>query len=231
MHSIITANRRRPRLAIVLTAAPAFLLMISAPLSATADSARYRLELQITWSAETHPFEWPAQGGHLSDLTGVTHDSRYVMFADGRTATSGLKLVAENGRSSILEAELAEARRRNRVGEVIYGEKLKHVPGPIVTEFDAHKDRPLVSFVTMLAPSPDWFTGVASVRLYDKGAWRQRMEGPLMAWDAGTDSGSTYLAENMETQPAESIRLIATSHFLTNDGLRPVGRYVLERIQ
>ncbi len=178
-----------------------------------------------------HPFEWPAQGGHLSDLTGDTHDSRYAMFADGRTATGGLKLVAEKGRLSILETEFAEARRRNRVGEVIYAEKLKNVPGPVVTEFDVHKDRPLLSCVSMLAPSPDWFTGAASVRLYDKGAWRQRMEGPLMAWDAGTDSGSTYLADNMETQPAESIRLIATPHFLTDDGLPPVGRYVLERIQ
>ena len=96
-------------------------------------------------------------------------------------------------------------------------------------EFDASADYPLVSFVTMLAPSPDWFTGVASVPLYGKGAFVDRIEGVLWAWDAGTDSGVTYIAENDETQPAESIRLLATPHFLTDKGLLPVGKYVISR--
>ncbi|MDX1514976.1 MAG: spondin domain-containing protein [Gammaproteobacteria bacterium] len=195
-----------------------------------AEVVRYRLELQISWSPSTHSFEWPAEGGHLSDLTGVTHNSRYVMFDDGRTASSGLRLIAENGRAGIMLAELEEARRRNRIGQIIYGEKLERVPGSILSEFEASEDHPLVSFVTMLAPSPDWFTGAASIRLRADGAWRDRVEGQLYAWDAGTDSGKSYLAENSETQPAESIRLLATPHFLTASGLLPVGRYLIERL-
>ncbi len=198
---------------------------------ALAGGAHYRIELDISWSAETHPLEWPAEGGHLSDLTGVTHNSRYVMFADGRTATTGLKLIAENGRASIMLAELDEARRRKRIDRVIQGEKLEAVPGKIVAEFDASTDYPLVSFVTMLAPSPDWFTGAASVLVYDEGAFKERIEGMLWAWDAGTDSGVTYIAENDETQPAESIRLLATPHFLTEKGLVPVGKYVISRMR
>ncbi|MDX1528835.1 MAG: spondin domain-containing protein [Gammaproteobacteria bacterium] len=196
-----------------------------------ADGARYRLELDVTWSAQTHPYDWPEEGGHLSDLIGVTHHSRYVMFADGHTATTGLKLVAENGRASIMQAELGEADRRRRIGAVFQADGLKQVPGRIAVDFDAGVDHPLVSFVTMLAPSPDWFTGAASVPLYQDGAWRGRVEGLLLAWDAGTDSGATYVAENAETQPAESIRLLATPHFLTEKGLLPVGKFVLTRLK
>lgn len=100
-----------------------------------------------------------------------------------------------------------------------------------MVEFDAGSDHPLVSFVTMLAPSPDWFTGAASVPLRSAGIWRARVEGLLFAWDAGTDNGVSYIAENAETQPAESIRLLATPHFLTDKGLLPVGNYLIERIQ
>ncbi len=207
------------------------LLSSSALTQAGGHSARYRLELHATWSAQTHPYEWPAEGGHLSDLIGVTHHSRHVLFADGRTATTGLKLVAENGRSSIMLAELDEADRRKRIGEIFKADGLKQVPGKIAVEFNASLEHPLVSFVTMLAPSPDWFTGAASVPLHAEGVWRARVEGLLLAWDAGTDSGVTYMAENAETQPAESIRLLATPHFLTKKGLLPVGKFVIERIQ
>lgn len=49
----------------------------------------------------------------------------------------------------------------------------------------------------MLAPSPDWFVGVGSVPLCENGFWVQKYERPLMAYDAGTDLGSTFITENM----------------------------------
>ena len=65
------------------------------------DTARYRLDIEITWQAKTHPFEFPADA-HLSGFVAVSHTARYVLFGDGRTASSGLELVAENGRPAIL---------------------------------------------------------------------------------------------------------------------------------
>ncbi len=165
------------------------------------DIARYRLELQITWNQENHPFEWPDSGGHMSGLIGVTHNQRYVMFADGRTATSGLKLVAENGRPRIMKAELAEADRRKRIGAVVEADGLKVTPGRMHTEFTATESHPLLSFVTMLAPSPDWFTGAGSVSLRQDGRWRETVELPLWVWDAGTDSG--VLDAGRDTGPTD----------------------------
>lgn len=208
----------------------ATLLVVVVLTPAFADSARYRLELDLTWSANTHPHEWPPEGGHMSDLVGATHTARYVMFADGRTASSGLKLVAENGRPSILKAELAEARRRERVGTTFRAGGLAQMPGAIAVEFETDEQYPLVSFVTMIAPSPDWFTGVASVSLRANGRWRERITLALWAWDAGTDSGASYLSDNSETQPAQSIRLVATPHFLSASGLKGMGEVVLVKV-
>jgi hypothetical protein len=194
------------------------------------EAARYQLELKVTWSSETHPYEFPL-GAHFSDLIGASHDFRYVIFADGQTASSGLELLAENGRASILQAELAEASRRARVGAVFTGEGLSTVPGLMTAEFDVDAEHSLVSLVTMIAPSPDWFTGVSGVSLAREGTWIERLDLPLWAWDAGTDSGSTYAAPDMDTQPRQSVRLSATPHFLGAAGLKRVGTVSFVRIR
>lgn len=189
---------------------------------AAEETAAFELEAEITWSAETAPFEFP-EDPHLSGLIGATHNSRYVLFRDGDTASSGLELVAENGRVATLKAEFAEAKRRRRLGAVIDGPELKKAPGKIVARFEAGAAHPLLSFVTMIAPSPDWFTGVADVPLQRDGAWIEALEVPLWAWDSGTDGGGTYAAPDKDQQPQQSVRLLASPHFLRESGLVPMG--------
>ena len=188
----------------------------------------FELTVEITWSAETAPFEFP-DAGHMSGLFGATHNRRYVLFRDGHTASSGLELVAENGRFSMLRVEFAEAKRRRRIGSEIEGPPLAEVPGKVSVTFAATTAHPLLSFVTMIAPSPDWFTGAADIPLVKNGQWIDEATTPLWAWDSGTDSGDTYSAENMDTQPQQSVRLLATLHFLARDGLIAVGSATVRR--
>lgn len=197
--------------------------------SAAAETARFRLDLAIIWSPSTHPVDFPADP-HVSRLIGATHRSRYVMFADGRTASSGLELVAENGRTSILEAELAEGMRRGRVGGVFSAPGARS-PTTLSVEFDIAMEWRLVSFVSMLAPSPDWFTGLSSVDLAPNGVWLDRATAALWTWDAGTDDGGAYAASNADTQPRQSVRLSAAPAFLGEDGLRPLGMATLTRLK
>ena len=44
---------------------------------------------------------------------------------------------------------------------------------------------PLVSALTMIAPSPDWFVGVDSLNLCDGASWKSKVTVPMYAWDAG----------------------------------------------
>ncbi|WP_337660387.1 spondin domain-containing protein [Anderseniella sp. Alg231-50] len=208
----------------------ALLLTLGFASSVIAEEAKYELRIDISWSSDTHPYDWPAAGGHMSGLIGATHHGRYVMFADGNTASSGVRSVAERGRPRILRAELDEAIERKRVKDVFQADGIAKVPGKTSVTFPVNETHSKVSFITMIAPSPDWFTGVAGVDLRNDAGWRDEAVYVLWAWDAGTDRGSTYTSDNEANQPAESIRLVASPHFLGDTGLKQVGTATFTRI-
>ncbi|MEL6747850.1 MAG: hypothetical protein AAFO79_08585, partial [Pseudomonadota bacterium] len=95
--------------------------LVSTPTSAQTPShlsgqpQRYAIEVRLNWDAETYGERLPANP-HWSRLLAVAHTARYRLFRDGDTASTGLALLATNGRVSVLQAELAEARRRGRAG-------------------------------------------------------------------------------------------------------------------
>jgi hypothetical protein len=57
---------------------------------------------------------------------------------------------------------------------------------------------PFISSISMSAPSPDWFTGFYNFPLINDSSdtWYESFEIESYPWDAGTDSGDTYLADN-----------------------------------
>ena len=73
------------------------------------------------------------------------------------------------------------------------------------------QDYSLVSLVTMIAPSPDWFTGIIKMDLCDSstGMWRDSWNVTMLhPWDAGTDDGTTFTAVNAVTNPPNYITII-----------------------
>ena len=204
-------------------------LAFAVPAIADDTPATFEVTIDVTWSAETAPFEFP-EFAHVTHFIGATHNDRYVLFRDGDIASSGLELVAENGRDRTLEAELAEAERRRRIGAIVEGPALETVPGQIAFQFTATPDHPLVSFVSMIAPSPDWFTGLADIPLRDGDTWIDAQTHTLWVWDSGTDAGATYVTPDADMQPQQSVRLLATPHFLTEAGLVPLGTATIRRV-
>ena len=204
-------------------------LLLTAVTASAADQVTYCLTARFAWSAQSHPYNFP-ENPHFSRLIGAAHSSRYSLFADGDTASSGLGLVATNGRVSVLEAEMAEAARRKRVGEVFQTMGLAAGTGTVSVQFAVTNKHSLVSFATMLAPSPDWFTGVTALALQEDGRWRDEARSPMWVWDAGVDQGESYDAPNAPIQPHQSIRLAAGPAFLTKKGLLPIGEAVFRRV-
>ena len=204
----------------------AFVLVAALPLAAQ-DRAVYRVEVTLDWTGSTqegHPAD-----KHWSRLIAFAHSSRYTLFADGATASSGLALVATNGRVSVLQAELAEGRRRDRVGAEVVVPGLDSGVGQFAFDLELSEKHRFVSLATMLAPSPDWFAGVASVELRAADAWRDTLTLPLWVWDAGADSGPDFTGPNLDTQPRQSVRLLTHPAFLRPEGLRPIGQVRFSR--
>ncbi|XP_008295292.1 spondin-1-like [Stegastes partitus] len=105
-------------------------------------------------------------------------------------------------------------------------------------EFSVDRTRHLMSFLTMLGPSPDWNVGLSAEDLCTKECgWAQKVVQDLIPWDAGTDSGVTYESPNKPSTPQDKIRPLTSldhpqSPFYDPEGgaITPVARVVVERI-
>ncbi|WP_299503801.1 spondin domain-containing protein [uncultured Roseobacter sp.] len=196
--------------------------------AASADEVVYDIEVTLNWSEDTALS--PPDDAHWSRLIAFAHSGRYTLFRDGDTASSGLALVATNGRVTVLEAEVAEAARRGRAAAPVILPGTDAGRGTFEFTLVLSEKHDQVSFATMLAPSPDWFSGVSNISLKTPEGWRENLTVPLWVWDAGADSGQTYSGPNLPTQPRQSIRLLTHPAFLQADGLRPIGRAVFSRV-
>src|SRR5882672_9082443 len=70
--------------------------------------AEYRIVVKSTWTARTHPFEYPS-GAHFSGLIGASHNARYELFELGSRPTPGLERLSEEGKHSPLDDEIRAA--------------------------------------------------------------------------------------------------------------------------
>lgn len=182
--------------------------------------AHYRLTFIAYWSAETHPLDFPANP-HFSGLVGMVHNEETKLFYEGELASEGIKEMAEKGKKEPLEVEIENLILNDTAIYLISGNYLNHSPGEITHEFEATTTHSLVSIVTMLAPSPDWFVSVCNVNLIENGKWLEEKIVELSVYDAGTDSGTTYISENQAAIPRESISKIVSPP-LAIDGVVPL---------
>lgn len=191
---------------------------------------KYRVEIAFNWSSMSHPNAYP-DNGHFSPLVAASHSSCYDIWTPNCYATKGTQLVAETGNIKFLLLELKYHLHRN-----VFNAKFIPKPtedGTQTVYVDLHVDgyggRTLISAITMLFPSPDWFTGIDNMDVCDqkRGKWRHRIEGNLSAWDAGTDLGEDFESPNKPNRKYNPIVSILGSRF---DGI-PLGTYKIYQIK
>lgn len=191
-------------------------------------TAEYLVTFDATWSAETHPQDFPSNA-HFSRLIGGSHNDAVRFWQLGEIATDGIEQMAETGNTDLLTGEVNEAIANGTAGEVITGPGTGS-PGRARTTFTVTQDFPLATVVTMIAPSPDWFVGVSGLSLFEDGQWVDRIVIDLYPYDAGTDSGETYTSPNDDTNPRDPISEITGYPFLNDGEVLPLGTFTFERI-
>jgi len=67
----------------------------------------------------------------------------------------------------------------------------------------------LLSTISMIAPSPDWFSGVYNFDVVVGEMWYESFTLSTFPWDAGSDSGDTYTSADQATTPQENIFQLA----------------------
>ena len=189
-----------------------------------ADSASYRLTFQGAWTRTVTPGGVPG-GAHFSPLIGAVHNDRVSFWAPGERASRQVERVAELGIQRDLRALME---RSPHVSEVLE----KQLPGggtaSSMIEFEVTAEYPLVTLVTMIAPSPDWFVGTHGLSLLDaQGEWLARRQVDLFPYDAGTEEGTEFSLDNPATVPQGTIASIRGEGKFTD---RPIARLTFERV-
>jgi hypothetical protein len=92
------------------------------------------------------------------------------------------------------------------IHSVIYGNGTSVGDGKVHTEFTIDCMHPLVSVISMIAPSPDWIVGVHDLLLCRQGDWVKEYHADLFAYDCGTDSGESYTSPNAPENPHQIIK-------------------------
>lgn len=201
----------------------------TSPTPNPAAAARYRLTFEASWSALSHPTDIP-RNPHFSRLIGGTHKSTVKFWESGRLASEGIRLMAEQGRTTPLDTEVEAAIAAGQAQRVLVGDGIDRSPDRAVLDFEISRDFSLVTLVSMLAPSPDWFVGVSGLDLVENGDWVAEKVVVLQPWDAGTDSGATFSSADLRTSPAEPIHLIGTGPLLVGASVPPVGTFTFRRL-
>jgi hypothetical protein len=90
---------------------------------------------------------------------GRTHNKNYTLFRLGQLASPGLKQFCNVGLSVVLENEPSEK------FDEFFIPHLKNATGKIDSKFFVKSNHTLLSLVTKLIPSPDWFVGIDSLNV------------------------------------------------------------------
>lgn len=199
-----------------------------------AETAQYSVTFTRLWTDQTHPFEYPEAGvltgPHFSGLIGATHGNDYAIFKEGTAPTPGLEKLSEEGKHSPLDQEIKDAIAAGKAGALFETGPIRDASKTESVTITVSSQFPMASAVAMIAPSPDWFAGVADVNLMEGGQWVTTKTVDLAAYDSGGDDGTTYKAADKDNNPKKPTTTASAPHFVVNGNRPPVGRLVFTKM-
>jgi len=181
-------------------------------LSHSQSSATYDITFNSTWNAVDHT-EIPANA-HWSNLVGATHKNENAFLQFLQPASTGIRDVAELGSNHALMNEVQNSTHTKAWLNTAFN-SYSAISSATLTAIEFTEEYHLLTLVSMIAPSPDWFIAVNSLDLRNDSntGWKQSFTVAVFVYDAGTDSGSSYNAANMETSPPIGVFKINSAPF------------------
>lgn len=190
-------------------------------------AVNYRVTFDATWSAENHPDAYPGRNAHFSTPIGTTHNANVSFWAPSGLASPGIEGVAETGSIRVMQNEIGAAIDAGNAFGFIQGSTFNS-PGIDHAGFEVLPDFPLVSLVSMIAPSPDWLVGVHDLDLRDEDGWISQVVVPLAPYDAGTEDGNAFNTGNAASNPIEAIRRLDTDATSLLFEAKPFGTFTFD---
>ena len=172
-------------------------------ISIAQSTATYDITFQSTWNAAEHSSI--PNNAHWSNLVGATHNIENEFVQLGENATLGIKNVAEFGSNDAFRNEVEAAINNGNANQWLQQSfaPFAAISSSTLMDVELNEDFPLLTLVSMIAPSPDWFIAVNSLNLRNASndGWLNTFTIDVFAYDAGTDDGSNYGSPNSANTP------------------------------
>ena len=161
-------------------------------------SATFTATFQGNWTTASTP-GGVVSGAHITTLIGAVHNDMVTFWESGGTATAGVENVAELG---IIGTFKSEINANSNAISVIQKSVSGGGTGSATFNVTVTNEHPLITLLSMIGPSPDWFVGVSGRSLLDmQGDWESLLEVDLFPYDAGTEDGAEFSLSNSATSP------------------------------
>ena len=166
-------------------------------------TALYDFTFTSIWN-ETDHTEIP-NDAHWSNLVGATHKTVNAFFELGQTATLGIKNIAELGNNTAFNNEVNSAINNSEADQWLQEgfSPRAAISSATISDIEVTEAFHLITLVSMVAPSPDWFIAINSLDLRnpENTSWKTSFSVDVFVYDAGTDDGPTYMSPNNANSP------------------------------
>ncbi len=177
-------------------------------------TANYDISVTTIWNAGQHSSVPP--NAHWSNLIGATHNSADEFVSLGSNATLGIKDVAERGDNVEFIIEVNDAISNGDANQLLQDGFSPFAGDDSMAGFigiTVSEDFPLITLVSMVAPSPDWFIAINSLTLRSgnpgvNNGWKDTFTMDVFAYDAGTDDATDYVHTNTPSAPPVPVSMI-----------------------
>ena len=179
--------------------------------------SNYDISVTTIWNTSNHTSIPPDP--HWSPLAGATHKNPNDILEFNVTAplTNGIKNIAEIGNTSNFINEVNQAITDGSANQYLqqsFSPRAANNSIATLTNILVREDFPLITLVSMVAPSPDWFIAINSLNLRSgnnaiNNGWKDTFTVDVFAYDSGTDSGTNYTSNNLVSSPRLPISIIS----------------------
>ena len=187
------------------------LIILFSVTSIAQSTATYDINFTSTWTTENHGIL--PSNAHWSNLVGANHNSDITFLEMGGTATVGIENVAETGSNTVFNSEVQTAINAGNTEQWLQASfsPFAAISAATLSDVVVSEDFPLLTLVSMIAPSPDWMIAINSLNLWDTSLnqWKDTFTVDLFPYDAGTENGFGYSGSNAATNPRGVITNVA----------------------
>jgi hypothetical protein len=190
---------------------------------------KYTVTFTPLWTVNTHPVNYP-QDASFSAFISYSHKSGSELYTVGLIAPESVGIFAENGALTRIEEDIDILRSSDRALDRAKGYEVDYPRNSEITLGfdDAHI---MVTVLSKIKPSPDWFVGANNVQLYVNGAWLDTLSVNIVAYDAGTDMGTSFESADQPNNPAQPVSIITTSPLAENGTVAPLARVSFKKVK